>query len=209
MRHRQTSRLSVVRTAALVDLGSGLVAGTSLAASPAAENTPARQGATRDNTTSHAVLVTDDEPGTPLTIRGTVFQPDGETPAAGVRLYVYNTDVRGVYTKEGDDREHSLAGWLVTGDDGSYSVRTIMPGSYPGSRVAAHIHYVIEPASGAVQRATLRFADDPYLSDAAKQRARAAGTFASIRPTEPDGDGLTCRFDIRLENASPAPSSQR
>src|SRR5262249_25559084 len=50
--------------------------------------------------TSVAVLAGPEEPGERLVVTGTVFAPDGVTPAPGVFLYVYNTDATGHYNSE-------------------------------------------------------------------------------------------------------------
>lgn len=44
-----------------------------------------------------------DEPGDSLIVTGTVYRPDGRTPAPGVILYVYHTNAQGIYPKKGDE----------------------------------------------------------------------------------------------------------
>ncbi|MCP2044874.1 hypothetical protein [Pontibacter sp. HSC-36F09] len=39
-----------------------------------------------------------------LVLTGTVYLPDGKTPAQDVILYVYHTDVTGIYPKKGDEK---------------------------------------------------------------------------------------------------------
>ena len=39
------------------------------------------------------------EAGTPLVVRGVIYQSDGKTPAPGVILYVYQTDSDGATTR--------------------------------------------------------------------------------------------------------------
>ncbi len=48
-------------------------------------------------------LVPPTERGRRLIVRGRVFGPDGCTPAAGVRLFVYHTDAEGHYSQPQDD----------------------------------------------------------------------------------------------------------
>jgi protocatechuate 3,4-dioxygenase, beta subunit len=43
-------------------------------------------------------VVAEKEAGTPLVVRGVIYQKDGKTPASGVILYVYQTDATGRYT---------------------------------------------------------------------------------------------------------------
>jgi hypothetical protein len=48
--------------------------------------------------TSTTNLAPPDEPGEQLEISGTIYQQDGKTPAAGVVLYMYHTDSKGLYS---------------------------------------------------------------------------------------------------------------
>src|SRR5215212_565756 len=48
-------------------------------------------------------LVGSREAGRRIVVRGRVFAPDGRTPAAGVRLFVYHTDAEGHYSQPQDD----------------------------------------------------------------------------------------------------------
>lgn len=93
-------------------------------------------------------LASADEPGEPLLLRGTVYKPDGKTPAPGVVLYVHHTNHAGVYGNGTNEsvwsRRHGrLRGWLRTGSDGKYEVHTIKPGQYPDRREPAHIHLTV------------------------------------------------------------------
>lgn len=78
------------------------------------------------------------EPGEPLDILGTIYQPDGVTPAEGIVLFVYHTDVTGYYYEEDDASHPRLKGWMKTGADGRYEFRTIKPGAYPNRSSCAH-----------------------------------------------------------------------
>ena len=49
---------------------------------------------------AHAVLAGAAEPGVRLVVRGRLFAPDGESPAAGAIVYAYQTDAKGVYAPE-------------------------------------------------------------------------------------------------------------
>lgn len=116
-----------------------------------------------------------DEPGERLIVTGTIFEPDGRTPAAGVLLYTYQTDATGVYVMRGGEtgnglRHGALRGWLRTAADGRYRIETIRPATYPDRSEAAHIHITLTPVGeteGWIQ--SILFADDPLLT-AAQQR---------------------------------------
>ncbi len=89
-----------------------------------------------------------DEPGERLLLQGTVFKPDGRTPAPSVVIYIHQTNAAGRYAGGSDDSEWSrrhgrLRGWLRTGPDGRYEVRTIKPGQYPDRPDPAHIHLTV------------------------------------------------------------------
>src|SRR5712691_4118516 len=60
--------------------------------------------------TSVATLAGPEEPGEKLVVTGTVFAPDGVTPAARVFLYVYHTDATGHYNRESGEPPR-LRGW--------------------------------------------------------------------------------------------------
>ncbi|MEX2088444.1 MAG: hypothetical protein WEB62_01690, partial [Bacteroidota bacterium] len=55
-----------------------------------------------------------------------------KTPAAGVLLYVYQTDATGAYNNDdGSWQRPRINGWFRTDKNGRYEIRTIKPGSYP------------------------------------------------------------------------------
>lgn len=92
------------------------------------------------------------EPGQKLLLTGTIFEPDGKTPASGIILYYWQTDANGFYSpKPGMDsrtvRHGHIRGWVKTGADGRYAIYTIRPAPYPNDGLPAHIHLLIkEPA---------------------------------------------------------------
>jgi protocatechuate 3,4-dioxygenase beta subunit len=150
-------------------------------------------------------LVSPDEPGERLGVRGTVFEADGRTPVPGARLYVYHTDASGRYSGTeagvGDERNPRLHGRLETDHRGRFEIQTILPGPYPGGRTPRHIHILVTTPAGTEQNATFQFAHDPNLTPEDYQKHGRDGTFSAIRPAErgPDG-GLLCVRDIRLRS---------
>lgn len=86
------------------------------------------------------VIPPEGEPGESLVISGTIYQPDGRTPAAGVTLSLFRTDAKGIYSpdqEEGKSPKPRLQGWVRTKADGRYEFRTIRPTAYPGGDTPA------------------------------------------------------------------------
>jgi protocatechuate 3,4-dioxygenase beta subunit len=148
---------------------------------------------------SRITIVPPGETGTPLVFSGTVYRPDGTTPAPGVVLYVYQTDATGIYGPLG--QAPRLRGWLRTDADGGYEVRTIRPGSYPSGGIAAHVHTQLWGGGAATQwNRDLLFAGDPDLSQREVRESATAGRFSSICSPRRETDGtLRCTLDLRLK----------
>lgn len=183
-------RRAIALVALLVAVGAGLLALTR----PDPDSLPGKDAP------SIITIAPDDEPGRRLTLRGRVFAPDGRTPVEGVVLYVYHTDREGRYAPAGQ-RVPRLRGWVRTGPEGRYEVRTIRPGPYPGRRTPAHVHVFLWGAGYEPQwTESLHFADDPLVDSEELDRAARAGRFGNLCVPEesPDG-GQTCVFDIRLK----------
>lgn len=150
-------------------------------------------------------IVPDNEPGESLIVSGTIYSPDGKQPLEGITLYVYQTDATGVYTTSGgDNRATRIHGVMRTNAQGKYEFRTIKPGSYPNSRNPAHIHaYVSGPGYPEYWIDEYHFADDPFISDEAKQKASGQGTFSPILNPTRGADGvLRAVRDIRIERCT-------
>ena len=166
------------------------------AVAPRAENVP-----------SKIVMVSDKEAGTPLIVSGTVYAPDGRKPLEGITLYVYQTDATGVYSTTGaggDNRNTRIHGVMRTGPDGRYEFRTIRPGSYPGTRNAAHIHAYVSGADYPEYWIDeYVFADDPFVGEDVKQKFRGLGSFSPVLTVTRDSDGtLRAVRDIKVERCT-------
>jgi protocatechuate 3,4-dioxygenase, beta subunit len=134
------------------------------------------------------------EPGPKLEISGTIYKPDGKTPASNVILYVYHTDQKGNYPTKGNEtgwgkRHGYIRGWIKTNADGKYKFYTLRPASYPNSRAPQHIHPIIkEPSINEYWIDEYLFSDDPFLDDEAKSSQRKRGGSGIITLTKkPDG----------------------
>ena len=137
-------------------------------------------------------ICSDKEPGEPLIISGTIYGPDGRTPAPGITLSVYQTDATGVYTTSGgNNRNTRLHGSMVSNAEGQYEFRTIKPGSYPGSSNPAHIHaYVSGPGYPEYWIDEFHFDDDRFISDDQKRKAAALNSFSPILKLTRGSDGI-------------------
>jgi protocatechuate 3,4-dioxygenase beta subunit len=123
-----------------------------------------------DNLTSAIALADANEPGERLLLQGTMYAPDGVTPAPGVLLYLYQTNHAGLYAQRGSEtgnsRRHGyLRGWLVSDDQGNFEVRTILPGYYPNRASPRHIHMTVqEPGRLEYWLDDVLFAGDPLMT---------------------------------------------
>lgn len=144
-----------------------------------------------------ASFVTEDEPGEPMVVTGTVYASDGKTPASGIVVYAYHTDAEGFYSKEGSGK-HRIRGWMRTDRDGRYEIRSIKPGHYPSGSTPTHVHYVVT-VRGTQQYYDLFFEDDPLLSDRVRRGANKGGRYL-VRPIVRGDDGVWhCNADIILD----------
>lgn len=154
---------------------------------------------------SHVEIAAADEPGEPLVVQGTVFEPDGTTPAAGVVVYVYHTDSGGRYAPP-LCRSPRLRAWLVTDADGRYSYRTIRPAPYPDETIPAHVHTQLWSARIPPQYGTdLEFADDVLVLADERGRSARMGRFAwVVMPTRDAAGTWHATHDLRSKTTGDA-----
>jgi protocatechuate 3,4-dioxygenase beta subunit len=149
--------------------------------------------------TMRATLVAADEPGLRLVVRGRLFAPDGERPAAGAIVYAYQTDLGGIYNRE-RGAPPRLRGFMKTDAEGRFEYHTIRPGSYPGTRVPAHVHHHAWGGGWPAQwLGELNFADDPFVSEADRERSAAAGRFAWVLAPRQEAGALVVELNLRLK----------
>lgn len=161
----------------------------------------------RDHATQGVLtLVTPEEPGTPLTLKGSVIDSRGNA-LAGVRVYAYHTSAKGWYSdraahvaaSSGDQRHARLFGYLLCDEQGRFEVKTIRPAGYPQSDLPAHIHVEARPASGevGVLVTEVQFSDDPRLTSAARERSNRERFVICDVQRGPGGEVVTAVLQTR------------
>ena len=142
-----------------------------------------------DNVTWKARMYREGDPGEQLIIDGTVYKPDGNTPANDTLLYIYHTDNEGYYGRKGEPRHGKYRGWMLTGEDGKYSFWTIRPAPYPNRRSAAHIHMTVTGLDRKENWVdSIKFVGDPLLKP--HEISKERGGFPNVIPLKKDRDGI-------------------
>lgn len=128
-----------------------------------------------------------------IKVSGTVYLPDGKTPAKDVILYIHHTNQHGIYPMKGNEtgwakRHGYIRGWIKTDSNGEYSFYTHKPGVYPSRSEPAHIHLtVLEPNRKYYWLSDYYFEGDSLLTE------------KEINPEAPRG-GSTGLLKLRKEN---------
>jgi len=150
------------------------------------------------------------EPGEPMRIDG-VVRDQGGRPVAGVIVYAYHTDAKGIYP--GADRSSAksstphgqLRSWAKTDAAGRYRFDTIRPGGYPNADIPQHVHmHVIEPGRCTYYIDDIVFTDDPKLTpEQRKSHMRGRGGFGVVTPKKDAGGTWLVTRDIVLGQGVP------
>lgn len=154
-----------------------------------------------DGAPATAVIAPADEAGTRLTVRGRVLGAN-DRPLAAASIHVYQTDANGEYVPGasggGSDRPRLFA--LLRSDaEGHYSLSTIRPGSYPGTRNPGHIHFEVAAENHDSRVYEIVFEGDPLIPDAFRAQARQPFGGVEIVTARSVANGtLEVDHDIRL-----------
>jgi protocatechuate 3,4-dioxygenase, beta subunit len=160
-----------------------------------------------ENVGWRAVIPPKNEPGDKLIISGTVYLPDGKSPAKDAIIYVYHTNIEGVYPKRGDEKGNGeyhgyLRGWMKTNSNGKYEFETIRPAPYHShGGEPAHIHYTVQAEEYPEYWLTATwFANDPRVTDEYTKSVQRSGGFSNIiNLTKDDQSVYRGTRDIILE----------
>ena len=106
-----------------------------------------------DDAPATAMLWRDGDPGERLHLRGRVVSTSGE-PLYGAELMVWQADGTGSYR---DDRYRAR---IVTGEDGSFQMVTVLPGQYWGAK---HIHVRLSHPEHLGLTTRILFRGDPNI----------------------------------------------
>jgi protocatechuate 3,4-dioxygenase, beta subunit len=142
--------------------------------------------------------------GPKLKLTGTIFLPDGKTPAENVILYIYHTDQNGIYPTKGNEtgwakRHGYIRGWVKTDSDGKYTFYTLKPGTYPSRSAPAHIHPIIlEPDGKYYWIEEYLFEDDPLLTENELSKSSPRGGNSGVLNLKKEGNLWIGERDIIL-----------
>jgi protocatechuate 3,4-dioxygenase, beta subunit len=154
--------------------------------------------------TSSITIAGQEEPGRRMVVSGQVFLPDGRTPAAGIIMFAWHTDVNGLYSPDHSVFHPRLRGWMKTDVQGRYEYRTIRPEPYPQRTNPAHVHVQFwGPGVPAQAGEELLFADDPLIKAEDRKRSAGLGRFAFVQKGESRGGVLYLTQDFHLHGPAP------
>lgn len=124
--------------------------------------------------------------GRPIELAGFVLDRRCR-PLAGALVDLWHADGRGDYDNSG----FRYRGHVLTGADGSYRFRTIMPALYPGR--TRHYHLKVQAPGSRLLTTQLYFPDEPENRRDGLFRRELLMRVASA------GDGIAARFDFVLD----------
>lgn len=133
-----------------------------------------------------------------IVISGTIYKPDGKTTAPNTLIYLYHTDIYGIYGRDGEHRHGRYRGWMLTDSQGRYEFESILPASYPNSTIAKHIHMTLTTEDRREESVdSILFEGDRFLT--ARDRAITRGGFDPVLKMVKGSDGAMRGVrDIRL-----------
>ena len=135
-------------------------------------------------------LSTDADKGERILICGIIYKPDGKSVAANTLIYLYHTDIYGIYGRNGEHRHGRHRGWMLTDERGRYEFESILPASYPNSTIAKHIHMTLTTTDKKEESVdSILFEGDRFLT--ARDREINRGGFDPVLKLEKGSDGIS------------------
>jgi protocatechuate 3,4-dioxygenase beta subunit len=129
--------------------------------------------------------------GEPMIISGTVFGRDGKRAAPGVLIYLYHTDMYGIYGRDGEHKHGRFRGWMLTDRQGRYEFRSIRPASYPNTTISAHVHMTLTGTNFREDSVdSILFEGDRFITARERSEAGRKGGFNPILKLEKGADGV-------------------
>jgi protocatechuate 3,4-dioxygenase beta subunit len=129
--------------------------------------------------------------GEPMIISGTVFQADAKTPAPNTLIYLYHTDMYGIYGRRGEHKHGKFRGWMLSDANGKYEFRSIRPASYPNTTFAAHVHMTVTGENFREDWIdSILFEGDKFITAQERNQAGRKGGFDPILKLEKGADGV-------------------
>ncbi|MFN0278279.1 MAG: intradiol ring-cleavage dioxygenase [Pyrinomonadaceae bacterium] len=138
--------------------------------------------------------------GEPMIISGTIFAKESKTPAPNILIYLYHTDMYGIYGRSGQHRHGKFRGWMLTDDKGRYEFRSIRPASYPNSTQSQHVHMTLTSVDHNEDWIdSILFEGDKFITTRERGTAGKKGGFNPIVTLEKGSNGIfSARRDIQL-----------
>ena len=166
------------------------------------------------NIPSKIKMVADSEPGETMIISGTIYLPDGKTPAKDAILSVWQTDAKGYYIAGGGgagELHPRIHGRMKTGSDGKYEFRTIKPGQYPSHTSPAHVHGHISAPDFPEYAIICYFDGDDLITNKNRTELNShrGGTPSVIKLTRDNNGIWVGHRDIVLEYVKPSSETMK
>ncbi|TND10021.1 MAG: intradiol ring-cleavage dioxygenase [Bacteroidetes bacterium] len=137
--------------------------------------------------------------GTRLLVSGKVFTDDCKTVLKNAAVEVWHCSNESEYDNRSKEYRHR--GQWITGDDGAYSFKTIVPGKYLNGELyrPAHIHFRVTAPGHKELVSQIYFKGDPHITeDPWASDPKAISRILPISPLNTHGD-LAVIFDIHLQ----------